>query len=183
LVRRTLIISLALVGSALFAPTASAAGVDRLLAPESACPGQTDTSRAIAAQQRTLVCMHRFARRRAGRAKIRSAKVLRSSARRKARDLRRCQDFSHTACGRDAFYWFKRVGFTKGSWGAGENLYLGSGELAAPRAAMRGWLHSPIHRKVLLTSRYRRLGVSAVRGSYDGHQDVEFWVAHFGYRD
>jgi uncharacterized protein YkwD len=180
--RRTLIISLVIAGSALFAPAARADGIDNLLAPESACPGQTDPTRALDAQQRTMICMARYARRSAGRAQIRGVKILRASARRKARDLRRCQEFSHTACGRDAFYWFQQVGFTRGTWGAGENLYLGSGELAAPRFAMRGWLHSPTHRRVLLTSQYRKLGVSVVRGSYEGRPDVQFWVAHLGYR-
>ena len=180
--RLTPVIVLVLLACALPAPqAASAYGPDRLLAPETACPHQTDSSRAISAQVKTMVCMHRYARRHAHRGGIHTVKKLRVSSNRKARDLRRCQDFSHTACGRDAFYWFRRVGYLTGSYGVGENIALGSGELGTARATMRAWLHSSGHRHTLLTARYDDLGIGMVRGTYQGYEGVQFWVAHFGY--
>jgi uncharacterized protein YkwD len=173
----------AVAGALLVAPaTASASGSwDSLLAPESACPGQSDASLPVANQVQTMVCMHRWARDQRGLPGLHVSRQLRSSSARKARDIRRCQDFSHDACGRDAFYWFKRVGFMRGSYGAGENLELGSGEAATVRGAMSAWLNSDEHRTVLLTRSFDDVGISVVSGTFKGYSDVAVWVAHFGY--
>jgi len=161
---------------------ASASGSwDSLLAPESACPGQSDPSLSDTAQEQTMVCMHRWARAQQGISGLRVSKQLRASSARKARDIRRCQDFSHDACGRDAFYWFKRVGFLRGSFGAGENLELGNGEAATVRGAMSAWLNSDEHRSVLLTPNFDDVGISLVSGQFKGYSGVAIWVAHFGY--
>lgn len=161
---------------------ASAAGTwDSLLAPESACPGQTDTSLPVAQQVRTMVCMHRWARAQEGLRGVHVSKQLRKSSASKARDIRRCQQFSHDACGRNAFYWFRRVGFFRGAFGAGENLALGNGYAATVRGTMSDWLNSDEHRSVLLSPSFRDIGVSMVSGDFDGYTGVAIWVAHFGY--
>jgi len=161
---------------------ASASGPwDSLLAPESACPGQSDSSLSADTQEQTMVCMHRWARAQEGLSGLHVSKQLRSSSARKARDIRRCQDFSHNACGRDAFYWFKRVGFFRGSYGAGENLELGNDQAATVRGAMSAWLNSDEHRSVLLTPSYDDVGISLVSGQFKGYSGVAIWVAHFGY--
>lgn len=173
----------AVAGALLATPAvANASGSwDSLLAPESACPDQSDASLPAAAQERTMICMHRWARAREGLSGLHVSKRLRSSSRRKARDIRRCHDFSHYACGRDAFYWFKRVGFLRGTYGAGENLELGSGEAATVRGAMSAWLNSDEHRAVLLGPRFDDIGISVVSGKFKGYRGVAVWVAHFGY--
>lgn len=163
---------------------ATASASDRyagLLAPESACHGQTDPDLSTAAEERTMVCMHRYARSHAGAGGISSARSLRSSSEHKARDIRRCGQFSHYACGRDAFYWFQRVGFFRGTYGGGENLALTYGSNSTVREAMDLWLHSDQHRHVLLTREYDDIGVSVVHGGFDGHGGATIWVAHFGY--
>ena len=48
---------------------------------------------------------------------------------------------------------------------AGEVLAWGEGRLATPRAAVRSWLHSPLHRRVLLGRDYRDVGVGIAIGS------------------
>ena len=164
-------------------PSGQATKADPLLAPISACPAQSDVRASRRRQVRAMVCLHRYARRRAGIKRAYTVRRLRKSARAKARDLRRCQQFSHSACGRDAFYWFRRVGFTSGTWGAGENLALGTGELGSARANMAAWLGSPTHRKVLLSRGFRQVGIGLVRGRYEGRGGAQFWVAHFGYRN
>jgi uncharacterized protein YkwD len=172
-----------LVGALFVAPAAASASGswDSLLAPESACPGQSDASLPAATQVQTMVCMHRWVRAQKGLSPLHVSKQLRSSSARKARDIRRCQDFSHEACGRDAFYWFKRVGFLRGAYGAGENLELGNGDAATVRGAMSAWLNSDEHRTVLLTPSFDDIGISVVSGSFDGYSGVAIWVAHFGY--
>lgn len=162
--------------------TAAASGSwDSLLAPESACPGQSDSSVPTATQVQTMICMHRWARAQQGLSGLHVSKQLRSSSARKARDIRRCQDFSHDACGRDAFYWFKKVGFLRGSYGAGENLELGNGTAGTVRGAMSAWLNSDDHRNVLLTRNFDDVGIGVATGDFKGYSDVAVWVAHFGY--
>ena len=73
-----------------------------------------------------------------------------------------------------------RVGFTKGSFAAGENLAMGSGGAATVRETMSNWLESDLHRSVLLTPRFRRIGIGTAQGTYRGYEGVRFWVAHFG---
>jgi uncharacterized protein YkwD len=182
--RRLRRIALATVTCAIFLAPASASASgswDNLLAPESACPGQSDASLGIVAQERTMVCMHNWARTQKGLKALHSAKKLRVSSHRKARDIRRCQQFSHEACGRDAFYWFRHVGFMRGSYGVGENLAFGQGRLGTVRDMMSAWLNSDMHRSVLLTSRYDDVGISVVDGKLKGRRGVAIWVAHFGY--
>ena len=177
-------IALIALASALLAmpAAASASGSwDRLLAPESACPGQSDAGLPVATQEQVMVCMHRWARAEEGLPGLHVSKQLRSSSARKARDIRRCQDFSHDACGRDAFYWFKKVGFMRGSFGAGENLELGNGQAATVRGAMSAWLNSDEHRTVMLTQSFDDVGISMVSGQFKGYSGVAVWVAHFGY--
>ena len=177
------IVLIALAAALLAVPAgASASGPwDSLLAPESACPGQSDVSLPAATQVQTMICMHRWARDQKGLSGLHISKQLRSSSARKARDIRRCQDFSHDACGRDAFYWFKRVGFMRGAYGAGENLELGNSDAATVRGAMSAWLNSDEHRNVLLASSFDAVGISMVSGTFKGYSDVAIWVAHFGY--
>jgi uncharacterized protein YkwD len=162
--------------------SASASGQwDSLLAPESACHGQSNASAPAGAQIRTMTCMHNYARTKEGLAKLHPARPLHASAQRKAHDLRRCQQFSHDACGRDPFYWFQRVGFLKGWYGAGENLALGNGVAATVRGTMSDWLNSDEHRSVLLDRRFDEVGFGLVNGSFQRYTGVAFWVAHFGY--
>jgi uncharacterized protein YkwD len=173
----------ALTCALLAAPAAASASGpwDSLLAPESACPAQSDPSLSATAQEQTMICMHRWARAQEGLSGLHVSKQLRSSSDRKARDIRRCQDFRHDACGRDAFYWFKRVGFLRGTYGAGENLELGNGDAATVRGAMSAWLNSDEHRSVLLSPSFDDVGISLISGEFKGYSGVAIWVAHFGY--
>jgi uncharacterized protein YkwD len=177
-------IALAALTSVLLAAPAAASASgswDSLLAPESACPDQSDSTLPTSVQEQTMVCMNRWARAQEGLGGLHVSKQLRSSSARKARDIRRCQDFNHDACGRDAFYWFKRVGFLRGTFGAGENLELGNAEAATVRGAMSAWLNSDEHRSVLLTQNFDDVGISMVSGQFKGYSGVAIWVAHFGY--
>jgi len=71
------------------------------------------------------------------------------------------------------------------AWSAGENLVWASPGFT-PASAVRQWLDSPTHRRMLLTKSWRELGigvVSAVRapGAYGG-RDVQIAAAEFGLR-
>jgi uncharacterized protein YkwD len=153
-----------------------------LLAPESSCPGQSDSKLAVAAQERAMVCMQNYARAAKGRRAMRVFKPLRVSATDKAHDIRRCQQLSHEACGREFTYWIARVGFFKGSWEVGEILADGGVQHGTVRETMRAWLHSDTHRAVLLHRGFNLVGVGLVRGRFHGYRHMRIWVTHFGDR-
>jgi uncharacterized protein YkwD len=185
MVRFTRKIALASVASLLLAipAGASAAGPwDSLLAPEAACPGQSDPSAPVEAQELTMLCMHNYARTAAGLGPLRSVKQLRVSSGRKAKDMKGCDDFSHEACGRNTFYWLRKVGFMQGNYGVGENLAWGSGDLGTVHTIMSNWLNSDEHRVILLRGSYQDVGIGLAEGRFQGLGGAQIWVAHFGYR-
>jgi uncharacterized protein YkwD len=177
-------IALAALASLMLAlPTGAAASGpwDNLLAPESACPGQDDPSASAEAQEQIMLCMHNYARAASGLSPLRSVKPLRVSSDHKAKDLRSCDQFSHEACGRNIFFWLRKVGFMRGTYGVGENLAWGTGPLGTVHTIMSNWLNSDAHRTILLTPSYQDVGISLAQGRFRGFNGAEIWVAHFGY--
>src|SRR5262249_55142772 len=108
--RTALLAAAAIVALAIPAYASASDPYEDLLAPESACPGQSDPSLSTATQEEAMICMSRWARNQEHLSGLSVSKQLRSSSTRKARDIRHCHQFSHYACGRDAFYWEQRVG-------------------------------------------------------------------------
>jgi uncharacterized protein YkwD len=49
-------------------------------------------------------------------------------------------------------------------WMVGENLHWTTAELSTPADVVEAWMDSPLHRKYLLKSRFRDLGVATIRG-------------------
>ena len=152
-----------------------------LLAPPSACPDQSDVSLLPGARARAMVCMYNWARAQEGLPPLVLSSQLRASSLRKARDIRRCRQFSHYACGRSPFYWIRRVGFMRGTFGAGEILANGPAATWTVRETMSQWLASDEHRPVILSPSFTEVGVSEVTGRLDGQSGTAIWVAHFGY--
>jgi uncharacterized protein YkwD len=166
---------------AVSAAPASAGPYDYLLAPTTTCPYQTDTSKPAGNQVFVMYCMIGYARQRSGVPVLRSS-VLNESAARKAADIMFCQQFSHTACGRDFAFHIRAVGYPTNCWGAGENLALGSGSYGSVRSIMSGWLNSDGHRRNMLSTGFRDVGVGLRRGTYRGVPNVQVWVQHLGFR-
>jgi uncharacterized protein YkwD len=149
------------------------------LAPESACPGGEDRSPSPIDQQRTMLCLVNWARQRHGVLPVPENPELSSAARLKAEDMRRCSDFSHEACGREADAVAKQAGYRGTAWG--ENLYSGPVEFGRPRVAVDRWLNSPGHRENLLRADWTEQGVALLRlESFSGQPDVALWVSNFG---
>ena len=162
-------------------PAAAAGPYDYLLAPTSRCANQTSASASLNAQAGAMYCLVNYARERSGVAPL-TASVLMESAARKTRDIFACQQFSHTACGRDFAFHIRAVRYGGSCWGAGENLAFGTGSFAAPRPIMSGWLNSSGHRQNMLSSSFRHYGIGVLRGSLPGASNGQAWVTHFGYR-
>lgn len=62
-------------------------------------------------------------------------------------------------------------------WRVGEDIAWGAGLYGSPVAVLDSWLHSPMHRAVLLDKHFRELGVGAV--SCEGYGAVEGTVWFF----
>jgi len=79
----------------------------------------------------------------------------------------------------DYFGHLSRIPVASGWSAAGETLEWHRGWRLRPRAVVSMWMHSASHRAVLLSSRFRRIGVGRTRGNY-GHARATMWVAHVG---
>ncbi len=159
--------------------TASAAG-GGLVAPASVCPGQGKLDAPVPTQERAMLCMANFARAQVGVAPLEATLPLEESAREKARDILRCDSFSHNACGREFAYWIRATGYLSSAcWRAGENLAFGSGTLGSVRAIFRAWMRSPEHRENILGD-YTQTGIDLTAGTLEGFAGTRVWAQHFG---
>ncbi|MBA2383053.1 MAG: CAP domain-containing protein [Actinobacteria bacterium] len=61
----------------------------------------------------------------------------------------------------------------------GENLAWGVGALAKARSIVRAWLASPGHRVNLLRPGWRRIGIGAAVGTFDGYRGATVVTADF----
>ena len=156
-------------------PPASA--TERLLAPVSACPGQTGASAGPAAQARTMLCLTNFARRGRDLEPLAAAPVLARAAGRKSADILRCDSFSHEACGRPFTYWMQRFGYD--GCAEAENIAWGTGSLGSVRAIFRAWMHSTGHRENILGD-YEEIGIGLRAGSLEGNAGAHVWTQDFG---
>jgi uncharacterized protein YkwD len=76
-------------------------------------------------------------------------------------------DSSHAAVARATFVArIRRSGYLRGTrrWRVRENLAWGSHTKQSPRAIVYAWMHSPPHRKEILTPSYRDVGLGVARG-------------------
>jgi len=181
--RLLVVVAAALAALVVAAPARAAGPYQHLLAPPAACGAQTARSASVARQERAMRCMVNFARRAAGVSpRLASRDRLMRSAQRKAADILRCGDFSHTACGHAFTYHQQQVGYARGCYGAGENIAWGSRSLGTVRSIMAGWLNSDGHRANLLDGRFEAHGVGLVTGTMSGQPGAAVWVHQLGYR-
>jgi uncharacterized protein YkwD len=92
--------------------------------------------------------------------------------------------FSHFGDGTPASRAAAAGYLASGNWGVGETLGWGIGGSATPRYIVANWMASPEHRPVILTRRFRQIGVGVVNASPAGLDDgrTMIYTAEFGYR-
>jgi uncharacterized protein YkwD len=170
------------VGQASVDPPPALPPLAQLIAPETACPGQTDESLSAASQEATMGCMINFVRSEAGEEGLAPVAPLDDSSDDKASDIIGCGEFSHTACGRAFTYWIEQDGYVPpgGCTAAGENIAWGTGELGTVRSILTAWVNSPEHLANILRAEYRDFGVGLEVGPLNGYPDAHVWVTHFG---
>jgi uncharacterized protein YkwD len=126
-------------------------------------------------------CLLNDARRQHGLRPLRHSRALDRAAELRAAAIRRCQDFSHTPCGRSFGSVYAASGYSLATHSVAENLAWGSGPLGSAADTLNSWLSSSEHRHNLFGRSWRKLGVAALPAShFGGAQNVTLWVAEFG---
>lgn len=99
------------------------------------------------------------------------------------------QYFSHDSASGETFSnRIIRLGYTRSGysyWAVGENIAWGSGLYATAVATVNAWMKSPAHRAVILTKKFRDIGIGAVvcRSGYSSCSDpVTFFTMDVGRR-
>jgi uncharacterized protein YkwD len=143
------------------------------------CAQSTNASAPTADAQAAMICALNYARARDGLKALSVSPLLQRSARLKALDIIRCQDFSHAACGKDPRAVADEVGYPNVDWG--ENIYAGPGPFAAARVGADAWLNSPHHRENLFRAEWTEQGIAVVVAKhFKGQDNVAIWVSEFG---
>jgi uncharacterized protein YkwD len=167
---------------------AAAAVACALAAPAAGARAGTESVRAEAALERGLLAEINGLRARRGLAPLRLNRRLGAAADAHSLAMARRGFFAHESADGSAFW--KRVkrfysdrGFSR--WTVGENL-LWSSPSIDPAAALKMWLDSPPHRRNLLSSAWREIGLSAVHvtaapGVFGGNETT-IVTADFGTR-
>ncbi len=174
------IIALLLVGL-LVATEAPAAQASRSCSGARALPA-ANTAKQL---ERTALCLINVQRRAHGLRRLHSNPLLRSAAVRHSRDMVNEDFFSHTAPdGTDFVARIRATGYIDPSrfWRVGETITWGTGAGSSPSAAVRGWMHSPPHRKIILTPVFRSVGLGIAIGTPRHTGQGATYTADFGNR-
>ena len=135
------------VGEASGDPPTALPPLAQLVAPETACPGQTDESLSARLAGGDDGLHDQLRAQRGGGSRSRPGRAARRLSDDKASDIIGCGEFSHTACGRAFTYWIEQDGYVQpgGCTAAGENIAWGTGELGTVRSILTAWVNSPEH--------------------------------------
>jgi uncharacterized protein YkwD len=144
------------------------------------CDGALALDAPASVQEETMLCLVNDARTHFELPPLSQSLQLRESAVEKTADLLRCDEFSHTACGRPFSYWIDEVGYMgTPCWRVGENLAWGVEDKGSVGAIFRAWMRSPAHRANILGS-FEETGIELRVGGLGGLEGVRLWTEHFG---
>jgi uncharacterized protein YkwD len=162
----------------------SAAALERSQARQASartsCPVTLGLDAPAAAQEGAMLCLIDETRAKYGLPALAQSPELRQSAVEKGADLLRCNEFSHTACGREFTYWIGESGYMESEcWRVGENLAWGVEDEGTVGSIFRAWMHSPAHRANILGN-FEETGIDLRVGQLGGLTGVHLWTQHFG---
>ena len=178
------------VGCGLLASTAAAASLGEATAVgqptarqatlQGGCPTGVGIDAPVAAQESTMLCLVNETRESYDLTPLAQSETLRQTAVEKGSDLLRCNEFSHTACGRPFTYWIEESGYMSVEcWRVGENLAWGVEEEGTVGSIFRAWMRSPAHRANILGD-FEETGIDLRVGQLGGLTGVHLWTQHFG---
>lgn len=146
----------------------------------SGCPADVGLDAPAAAQESAMLCLVGEARQRYGLPPLTPSTTLRQTAVEKGADLLRCNEFSHTACGREFSFWIRESGYMSAEcWRVGENLAWGVDEQGTVASIFRAWMRSDSHRANILGN-FEETGIDLRVGQLGGLTGVHLWTQHFG---
>jgi uncharacterized protein YkwD len=144
------------------------------------CPANVSLDAPAATQESAMLCLIGEAREHNGLAPLAPSETLKQSATEKGADLLACNEFSHTACGREFSYWIEESGYMSAEcWRVGENLAWGIEDEGTVGSIFRAWMHSPAHRANILGD-FEETGIDLRVGRLGGLTGVHLWTEHFG---
>jgi uncharacterized protein YkwD len=125
-------------------------------------------------------------RKRHGASKLRSNSRLEQAAQSHSAAMDQDNFFAHDAPnGSSPLSRIQNTGYTSGAsaWGIAENIRWGSGGQASPRRTVARWMASGAHRRAMLSTRFRQVGIGVAIGSPAGSgADAAIYTTDFGYR-
>jgi uncharacterized protein YkwD len=133
-----------------------------------------------------IVCLINNRRAARGKGALASQSGLRKAAGRHSRRMKRSNCFAHRCSGEKDLA--GRVSATSYlpcncSWGVGENIAWGKRARGMPVSVVRGWMHSPSHRKIMLDGSYEHVGVGLTWGTPSSSRAKGgVFTADFGYK-
>jgi uncharacterized protein YkwD len=136
------------------------------------------------ARSATVLCLLNEQRATNGLAPLRRDRRLAAAARAHSEDMVAHRYFAHDSRSGASFaVRISRTGWMHGRrrWSVGENLAWGTGGRATPRAILAAWMESPPHRRAILDSAYRVVGIGVATGApIAGAADGGTYTADFG---
>jgi uncharacterized protein YkwD len=129
--------------------------------------GALRTRRSILRTQRRMLCLMNRVRGRFGLRPLRTNRCLHRVAARHAHDMVNRRYFAHTTPnGWDPGARARASGYVPraAAWLVGENIAWGVAGAARPSWVVRAWMHSPPHRRNLLSRHFRDVGIGVARG-------------------
>jgi uncharacterized protein YkwD len=149
------------------------------VAPEEACPNQTNLDLSAEEQASVVLCMTNYARAVNGLAPFKVNSQLDRAASQKSIDILGCGEFSHYACGRNFTFWDQKFGYLKGCWKVAENIAWGTGTFGTVRSTVTRWLESTEHHENILGP-YKEIGIGVRDGRLEGFEGAAVWTQSFG---
>jgi len=67
-------------------------------------------------------------------------------------------------------------------WAVGEDIAYGYESSGTVKAIFRAWMHSPAHRAVIYTKRFRNVGIGRAKGTVRGISGIVFFTLDCGMR-
>ena len=157
-------------------------------AQASACRGASRGPGALSVDdtRRAVTCLINRRRAHHGMRRLHGSVSLATAAQEHSDAMASMNFFSHDGDDGTPVSRAQAAGYTAGAsnWGLGENLEWGSGKAASPRSIVNGWMHSAEHRTVMLSRRFRQVGIGVTQGSpmSPDVQNAAMFTADFGYR-
>ena len=103
-----------------------------------------------------------------------------------ARDMVRRDYFAHSSlAGAGVAARARGAGYSVSGyeqWSVGEVIAWGSGTRGRPASVFKAWMNSSTHRRVILSARWRDVGIGCSRGTYKGLSGVVMYTVDFGRR-